>query len=116
MSYEIVDAAGVEAVNGAFKPLRPPLGVSAFGINEIELPADAEGPEHDHGEDGQEEVYAIVRGGGKIRVEGDERDLHAGQYVYLAPGTTRQMVAGPEGLAWIGVGRQPGAYKAPQTN
>ena len=112
MSYEIVDASEIEAVNGVFKPLSPSLGVTAFGINQLELPSNAEGPEHDHGEDGQEEVYAIVRGGGTIRVEGQERDLHPGQFVFLAPGTSRQMVAGPDGLAWIGVGCQPGAYQA----
>ena len=116
MSYEIVDASGVEAVNGAFRPLRPPLGVTAFGINQIELSANAEGPEHAHGEDGQEEVYAIVGGGGTIRVDGDERDLQPGQFVFLPPGTSRQMVAGPDGLTWIGVGCQPGAYVAPKSN
>jgi quercetin dioxygenase-like cupin family protein len=113
MPYVIVDASEHEASNGVFKPLRASLGVSAFGINQLELPADAKGPEHDHGEDGQEEVYAIIRGSGTIRVEGEERDLHPGQFVFLAPGTARQMVAGPDGLAWIGVGCQPGAYKAP---
>ena len=112
MPYEIVDASEIEAVNGVFKPLRPSLGLTAFGINQLELSSNAEGPEHDHGEDGQEEVYAIVRGGGRIRVEGQERDLHPGQFVFLAPGTSRQMVAGPDGLAWIGVGCQPGAYRA----
>jgi len=110
--YEIVDASEIEAVNGVFRPLRPSLGVTAFGINQLELPSNAEGPDHDHGEDGQEEVYAIVRGGGMIRVEGQERDLHPGQFVFLAPGTSRQMVAGPDGLAWIGVGCQPGGYQA----
>ena len=113
MPYEIVDAGQVEAVNGVFKPLRQPLGVSAFGINKLELPANAEGPEHDHGGDGQEEVYAIVGGSGTIRVEGEEHDLHPGHFVFLAPGTSRQMAAGPDGLAWIGVGCQPGAYEAP---
>ena len=116
MSYEIVDASGIEAVSGVFRPLRPSLGVSAFGINQVELPSNAEGPEHDHGKDGQEEVYAIVGGGGTIRVDGDERDLQPGQFVFIAPGASRQMVAGPDGLTWIGVGCQPGAYEAPNAD
>jgi quercetin dioxygenase-like cupin family protein len=111
MPYEIVDAAEIEAVNGVFKPLRASLGVSAFGINQIELPPNAEGPEHDHGEDGQEEVYAIVGGRGTIWVEGETHDLRPGQFVFLAPGTSRKMVAGADGLAWIGIGCQPGAYR-----
>jgi quercetin dioxygenase-like cupin family protein len=47
-------------------------------------------------------------------VVGEERELRQGQYVFLAPGTRRQMVAGPDGLAWVGIGCQPGAYQPPQ--
>ena len=111
MSHTIVEASEIEAKNGVFRPLRQPLGVSAFGINQIELPPNAEGPEHNHAEDGQEEVYVVVRGGGKIRAEGHEHELKTGQYVFLSADTTRQMIAGPEGIAWVGVGCQPGAYK-----
>ena len=113
MTHAIVDAATVEPLHGVFKPLRDRLGVSAFGINELELPAGAEGPEHDHAKDGQEEVYVVIRGGGTIRVDGAEMSLHPGQYVYLSPTTRRQMIAGDDGLAWVGVGCQPGAF-APQ--
>jgi quercetin dioxygenase-like cupin family protein len=113
MSIAIVDSADIEAQNGIFRPLRPSLGVTAFGINQLELPPNAEGPEHDHAGDGQEEVYAIVRGGGSIRVDGEEREVRAGQYVFLPPEARRQMVAGPDGIAWIGVGSQPGAYRPP---
>ncbi len=113
MPCTIVDAREIEAANGVFKPLRPALGVTAFGINQIELPPNAEGPEHDHGEDGQEEVYAVVSGSGTIRVEGEERELRPGQFVFLPASTPRQMAAGPDGLAWIGIGCPPGAYQAP---
>ncbi len=111
MPHTIVNAADIEAVNGVFRPLRQALGVSAFGINQLELPPGAEGPEHDHRGDGQEEVYAIIRGGGAIRVDGEEASLSPGQYVFLPPEARRQMVAGPEGLAWVGVGCQPGAFR-----
>ena len=87
--------------------------LSAFGINELELPPGAEGPEHDHAKDGQEEVYVIVRGSGTIRVDGTETELRPGVYVFLSPDARRQMVAGGEGLAWVGVGCRPGAF-APQ--
>jgi quercetin dioxygenase-like cupin family protein len=113
MSHTIVDPSDIEARNGVFRPLRQPLGVSAFGINQIELPANAEGPEHDHAEDGQEEVYVVIRGGGTIRLDGSEKELRPGQVVFLSPEQKRQMVAGPEGLAWVGVGCQPGAYQPP---
>lgn len=114
MAHAIVDASAVEAQHGVFKPLRQPLGVTAFGINQLELPPGAEGPEHDHVTDGQEEVYVIVRGAGTIRVDGVESELRPGHYVSLSPDARRQMVAGDQGLAWVGVGCQPGAFQPEQ--
>ncbi len=114
MSYQIVDANEIEAQRGVFKGLRGPLGVSAFGINQLELPAGAEGPEHDHAGDGQEEVYAVIRGSGTIRVEGEEHELRPGHFVFLSPDQKRQMAAGPDGLVWIGIGGPAGAYEPRQ--
>ena len=112
MAHQIVDANAVEASNGVFKPLRAALGVSAFGINQLEFPPGREGAEHDHSADGQEEVYAIVKGSGTIRVDGEEHELRPGQFVFLSPDARRQMRAGPEGLSWIGIGCQPGGYSS----
>ena len=104
---------GHVGMRGSFRPIGPALGVTAFGLNELELAPNAEGPAHDHQQDGQEEVYVIIRGGGAIRVDGSEQELGPGQYVFLPPNATRQMVAGPEGLAWVGIGCKPGAYRPP---
>jgi quercetin dioxygenase-like cupin family protein len=114
MAHATVDSSTVEPLHGVLRPLRQPLGLSAFGINELELPPGAEGPEHDHTKDGQEEVYVIVRGSGTIRVDGTEKELRPGVYVFLSPDARRQMVAGDEGLAWVGVGCRPGAYQPEQ--
>jgi len=89
MAHQIVDANSVEASHGVFKPLRRVLGVSAFGINQLEFPPGREGPEHDHKADGQEEVYAIVKGVGTIRVDGEEHELRPGQFVFLSPDARR---------------------------
>ena len=123
MAHQVVSANDVAAhdvsewghvdVQGAFRPVGETLGVSAFGINQLELAPEVEGPEHDHRRDGQEEVYVVIRGGGKIRVEGTEHELRPGQYVFLSPDAKRQMVAGAEGLVWLGVGCKPGAYEPP---
>jgi quercetin dioxygenase-like cupin family protein len=123
VAHQIVSANEVTAhdvsewghvdVQGVFRPVGEALGVSAFGINELELAPEAEGPEHDHRQDDQEEVYVVIRGGGKIRVEGTERNLRPGQFVFLSPDALRQVVAGAEGLAWIGIGCKPGGYEPP---
>jgi quercetin dioxygenase-like cupin family protein len=100
-------------VQGVFRPVGETLGVSAFGINQLELAPDTEGPEHDHRRDEQEEVYVVIRGGGKLRVEGTEHALRPGQCIFLSPDAKRQMVAGAEGLVWLGIGCKPGAYEPP---
>ena len=100
-------------VEGRFRPIGEALGVSAFGLNQLELAPEAEGPVHDHRQDGQEEVYVVIRGRGTIRIDGDEHELEPGQFIFLSPETERQMVAGAEGLAWIGIGCKPGAYERP---
>jgi quercetin dioxygenase-like cupin family protein len=112
MAHDVSEWGHVD-VEGVFRPVGEVLGVRAFGINELELAPEAEGPEHDHRQDDQEEVYVVIRGGGTIRVDGTEQKLRPGQYVFLSPDATRQMVAGAEGLAWIGVGCTPGAYQPP---
>ena len=61
-SYQMVDVSQVEARNGIFRALTDQLGVAGFRINQLELAAGAEGPEHDHIGNDQEEVYAVVAG------------------------------------------------------
>jgi quercetin dioxygenase-like cupin family protein len=103
-SYQLVDVLEVEARNGIFRALTDRLGVTGFRINQLELAPGAEGLEHDHIENDQEEVYAVVAGSGVLRMGGEEIPLHAGHFVHLPPDVRRQMVAGDQGLTWIGIG------------
>jgi quercetin dioxygenase-like cupin family protein len=104
MAHSVIDASEIEAHHGVFRPLSGPLGVSSFKVNRLELPAGAEGPEHDHAADAEEEVYAVLEGGGTLRVDGEEIVLTPGMFVYCSPEARRQMVAGESGLTWIGIG------------
>jgi quercetin dioxygenase-like cupin family protein len=104
MGSQVIHASDVEAHNGIFKPLTAELGVAGFKLNQLELPPGQEGPEHDHATNGQEEVYAVVAGGGTLRIDGEEVPLQAGHFVYCPPNARRQMVAGSDGLTWIGIG------------
>ena len=115
MAYKVVDVTEIEGAHGGvFRGLGEPLGVKAFGVNQLELAANAEGPEHDHSADGQEEVYVIIRGSGKLRAEGEETELRPGHYVFCSPEQKRQLIAGADGLAWVGIGCQPGGYQPRQ--
>jgi quercetin dioxygenase-like cupin family protein len=44
-----------------------------------------------------EEIYLIVDGGGRLEVDGDERDVSAGDAILIPPGAWHQLVAGPGG-------------------
>ena len=54
-------------VAGAYKRARAELGISAFGVQVIDMPPNTDRyPEHSHDDDGQEEVYLALRGTGEI--------------------------------------------------
>jgi hypothetical protein len=61
---------------GAYKRVRAELGVSAFGIQVIDMPPNADQyPEHDHADDGQEEAYVAMRGAGQIEIDGERHPI-----------------------------------------
>src|SRR5215813_8377129 len=104
MPHMVIDASDIEKQHGVFRGLSKPLGVGAFKVNRLELPPGAEGPEHDHAANGEEEVYAVVGGSGTVVVDGEEIAVQPGNFVFCSPDARRQMRAGDEGLVWIGIG------------
>jgi len=100
----VIHVTEIESPNGVFRGLSDPLGVGGFRVNQLELGPGKEGPEHDHTGNEQEEVYAVIRGGGTLRLDGEEIELRPGHFVFCPPAARRQMVAGDEGLVWIGIG------------
>ena len=112
MGYTMCDTDDIEAINGVFRPIRRALGVTAFGINQEELPPNGDAyPDHDHTEDGQEEVYYVLDGSGKMVVDGEDVELKPGRYVLVTPESKRKILPGDAGLRLICVGSPPGAYK-----
>jgi len=114
MSYSVVNIEEVEGAGpgGAVKFLRRELGVEAFGVNWFELPANAAGREHDETDSRQEEVNIVIRGSGIYRIEGEEIPIQAPMIFRFDPETTRQPIAGPDGLTMIAVGSPRGSYEA----
>jgi mannose-6-phosphate isomerase-like protein (cupin superfamily) len=112
MGYTMCDIEDVEKMHGVFRPIRRTLGVTAFGINHEDLPPNGDGyPDHDHTEDGQQEVFYVLAGAGKMVVDGEDVELKPGRFVYVEPESKRQILPGDEGLELICVGAPPGAYK-----
>src|SRR5436190_3313190 len=114
MGYSVINVDEIEPAGpgNAVRFVRRHLGVEAFGINWFEVPPNFAGPEHDETGTGQEEVNVIVRGSGVYRVDGEEIPLRPGTFCRFDPDTTRQIVAGPDGVTMIAVGARPGSYEA----
>lgn len=100
---------------GAFKRVRAELGVESFGLSIIDLPPGFENyPEHDHAEDGQEEVFVGLRGDAEIEIEGERYPLDTEHVARVASGTKRKLWPGPEGIRVMVIGGVPGgSYEAP---
>jgi quercetin dioxygenase-like cupin family protein len=99
--YTIVDAASLE---GRRKLIAKELGANAIRLNRFDNQPGQEGKEHDERGSGQEEIYIPVEGKGFIRIGEDEIPLEPGRFVLVTPEETRQVVAGPDGLAYVIVG------------
>lgn len=101
---------------GSFKRARAELGVSSFGLQVIDMPPNEDRyPEHDHSDDGQEEVYVVLRGAGEIEIRGERVPLDADTLVRVGPGVERKVWPGEEGIRLLIVGGRPGSsYEAPE--
>jgi len=74
------------------------LGVSYFRYG----PGFRSGMGHSHRE--QEEVYVVVSGSGRIKLNDDIVELRQWDVVRVAPATGRALEGGPDGLEFIAVG------------
>jgi quercetin dioxygenase-like cupin family protein len=102
--------------NGLFLKARDALGVTAFGLSIVDIPAGSvHYPEHSH-PSGQEEVLICTKGFGRLIMdEGAEfTDLEPGVMVRIGAKTKRTIRVGNEGLQAIAIGGTPGEpYEAP---
>lgn len=109
MAYTLLSEGdpSIESFRGVFRKMRRALGTTAFGLNELRLPPGAAGVEHDETTTGHEEVYVVLSGGGTFTIDGEDVSVTEGEYLRVDPSSTRQVVAGPEGLRFIVVGAKP---------
>jgi quercetin dioxygenase-like cupin family protein len=115
--YAVKRIDDMEAVFlGGFKRARAELGVESFGMQVMDLPPNLDRyPEHDHAEDGQEEVYIPLGGRGEIDIEGERFALEPGVMVRVSPGTSRKVYTQDEPIRLLIVGGVPGqVYEPPE--
>jgi mannose-6-phosphate isomerase-like protein (cupin superfamily) len=86
-----------------FRAATKPLELEQSGLTYQRVPAGYRFPfGHTHAT--QEEVYIVVRGGGRMKLDDEIVDLEEWDAVRVPPGTWRGYEAGPEGLELLVVG------------
>jgi len=107
---EISYYTGPNAIPGIrFRSAGRELGVTAWGMNVIEIDAGCTGyPEHDHASDGQEEVYVVLEGDGTLDAGSEQTPLGAGMLVRVGPEQKRKILPGSQGIVILAIGATPG--------
>lgn len=110
MGYSVIQVSDVPpsaASHPASSPwdrrLNAALGVKAFGLYHVDLPAGAETVPHDHRTDGVEDAYVLVRGSGWLVIDGTAVELIPGSAAAVTPEATRSIRAAGDGCAFIAV-------------
>jgi mannose-6-phosphate isomerase-like protein (cupin superfamily) len=115
-SYTAKRIDEMEAIfHDSFRRAGAELGVESFGLQVFDLPPHSEHyPEHDHSEDGQEEVYVILRGSGEFEIDGERVPVDPERIVRVSAGAKRKLLPGPQGLRVLALGGTPGKlYERP---
>lgn len=107
--------------DGVFVRARAELGVSAFGMQVLNLPAGWQDyQEHAHADspyemanDGQEEVYVALRGSATLITGDEQHTLTPGVMVRVGPAQSRKIVTGAESAQILAIGGTPGRAYVP---
>ncbi len=102
-----------------WKPIRRYFSIGSFGTNLFRAPKVGDVLTEDHTEDPDsgtrhEELYLVVAGTARFKVDGEEFDAPAGTFVYVPdPRSTRGAVAREAGTTLFAVGGEPGCAYTP---
>ncbi|WP_435180264.1 cupin domain-containing protein [Halorussus sp. AFM4] len=104
MSYTKVDSRDVDPIGGGLRFLRDPLDCEKLGVSVLDADPGWTGKEHDHAEDGQEEVYVLLEGEATVTVEGEDVELSAREALRIPADATRQICNGDTESTFVLVG------------
>ena len=95
----------MDGYEGMFLHAGKALGVTAWGMNVLKLPAGWDDyPEHDHNEDGHEEVYVTLEGSATLEAEGETWLLEPGVMARVGAAQKRKIVPGDDGVVLLAIG------------
>lgn len=103
--------------DGFARLVREGTGITAFGVQIMNLPPDYTTRSHDESATGQEELYVALAGWGAVVIDasGERLPLDADHLVKVDPEVARTLTSGPDGLRVLCVGGTPGqAYEVPE--
>jgi Tetratricopeptide repeat len=112
------DLERIALADVVYRPIRKPLGVSAFGINAYTgaNPGDQVIEDHDERGDGSghhEELYVVMTGHASFTLDGETVDAPAGTFVFVRPEQRRGATAVAEETTVLVIGGKPGAAGPP---
>jgi uncharacterized cupin superfamily protein len=82
---------------------RNPLGLRGGGFSYQKLAPNFRAPAA-HRHRTQEEVYVVIGGGGRVKIEDEVSDVRQWDALRFPPGTARAFEAGPDGLELLAIG------------
>jgi len=114
-TYTLTQIDELPAIShGAVKLAGDALGVEAFGLQVLDLPAGfSDYPAHDHAQDRQEEVYVVLAGSAELEISGERVPAAAGSIVRVHPDAQRKLVPGADGVRVLAIGGVAGGYERP---
>ena len=104
MDYTKVDSRNVDPIADGMRFLRDPLDCEKLGVTILDADPGWTGKEHDHADDGQEEVYVLLEGSATVTVEGEDVELDAGEALRIPAEATRQIRNGDTDSTFVLVG------------
>ncbi len=115
--YTVRAVEEMQAIHGGIVKLAgAELGIRSFGMQVLDFPAGfSDYPEHDHAEDGQEEVYVLLRGQADFVIDGEEVTISQGEMLKVDATSKRKLQPGQDGVSVLAIGCTPGAtYQRPE--
>lgn len=88
-AFTIRRDAELERAYDVWVLVRKSLGLTAFGINIVELPPGGSIPQHHEIDRSQEEIFYVVEGAPTITIDGVDHELAVGTFVRLDPEPVR---------------------------
>lgn len=97
MSYTKQNYTETESQNGLHM-MRDDLDMEKLGFTVVEVDEGWEGMEHDHEDQGQEEVYFLASGAATLHVDDETIELDEGDAVRISPESSRQLEANQDSV------------------